>query len=57
MVQWSLTVYHTAEQTPTVTPSSSPDLDCGISYQSTSQFHRPHSHSVKDCMAGLQFKH
>ncbi|KAH3889495.1 hypothetical protein DPMN_013552 [Dreissena polymorpha] len=48
MVQWSVTGYPNAEQTPTATPSLSLELDCGTSYQSTSQFYRPQSHSGKD---------
>ncbi|KAH3889579.1 hypothetical protein DPMN_013638 [Dreissena polymorpha] len=48
MVQWSVTGYHTAEQTPTGTPSASLALECRTSYQCTSQFYRPQSHSGKD---------
>ncbi|KAH3704568.1 hypothetical protein DPMN_079625 [Dreissena polymorpha] len=35
-------------RTPTVTSCSSLGLDCGTSYQSTSQFYRPQSHSGND---------
>ncbi|KAH3790149.1 hypothetical protein DPMN_168344 [Dreissena polymorpha] len=50
MVQWSVTGYRAAEQTPTATPLSL-ELDCGTSYQSISQFYRPQSHSGKDWLA------
>ncbi|KAH3795055.1 hypothetical protein DPMN_148600 [Dreissena polymorpha] len=48
MVQWSVTGYHTAEQTPTVTHPSSQEFDWGTSYQSTSQFYRTQSNSRKN---------
>ncbi|KAH3872260.1 hypothetical protein DPMN_035475 [Dreissena polymorpha] len=52
-----ITGYHTAERTPTVTPSSSLELDCGTSYQSTSQSVLQTPESFRDGLAGLQFKH